>query len=65
MFFTAALHALVRFSEDEGVVQNLVQLDDDREWRGVDPLAYVRGAARSMLYADDAGVVSKSTEEFA
>ena len=65
MLFAAALHAVfVRFSEDEGVVQNLVRPNGDRAGR-VEDLACVRRAAWGMLYADDAGIVSKSAEGLA
>ena len=43
MLFAAVLRVvLVRFSEDEGTVQNLVHLDDDRAGRD-------RGAVSMML----------------
>ena len=66
MFFAAALNVVVvRFNEDEGIVQNLVHLDDDGAGRVEEPLACVRRALCGMLYADDAGIVSKSTEKLA
>ncbi|MEP5351923.1 MAG: reverse transcriptase domain-containing protein, partial [Luteolibacter sp.] len=68
VFFAAALHVvLVRFSHDEAIVGDLVQLSD----AGVagteeqEPLACVRRAVWGMLYADDAGIVSKSAEGLA
>ena len=69
MVFGAVLHVvLVRFSKDEAVVRDLVQLNGT----GVvgteeqkDPLALPRGALWGMLYADDVGVVSKSAEGLA
>ena len=61
----AALHVvLVRFSEDEGIVQNLVRLDDDGACRDEEP-ACVRRAVWGILYADDAGIASNSAEGFA
>ena len=41
-------------SEDEGMVQNLVHLDDDRGGRVEQPLACVQKAVRGNRYADDA-----------
>ena len=65
-FFAVALHVvLVRFSEDEGIVQNPVHPDDDRAGRGEEPLARLQRAVWGMLYADDAGIVSKSAEGLA
>ena len=66
MFFEAALHViLVRFSKDEGIVENLVHLDDDGAGTVGEPLACVRRAVGGMLCAVDAGIVSKSAERLA
>ena len=66
MFFAAALHVvLVRFSEDEGIVQNIVHLDADKAGRDEEPLACLQTAGWGTLYADDAGIVSKSAEGLA
>ena len=58
-------HAVVvRFSEDPDIVRDLVHLEEDlaENAAGVssNPLACVRRAVWGMLYADDAGIVSKS-----
>ena len=67
--FAAVTHAVVvRFSEDSDIVRDLVYLEDlEENAAGVssDPLACVRRAVRGMLYADDAGIVSKSVEGLA
>ena len=66
MSFAATLHVvLVHLSEGEGILQNLVHLDDDRAGRVEEPLICVRRAVWGMRYADDAGIVSKSAEGFA
>ena len=62
------IHAvLIRFSEDPGILRDLVHLEEDLGGDGVreDPLARVRRAIWGMLYADDAGIVSKSAEGLA
>ena len=59
--FAAAIHAvLVRFSEDADIVRDLVHLEEDVVVGKEMPLACVRRAVWDMLYADDAGIVSKS-----
>ena len=69
IFFAAVTHAVVvRFSEDPDIVRDLVHLEDlEENAAGVssDPLACVRRAVWGMLYADDAGIVSKSAEGLA
>ena len=57
MFSYAAAFRVVRvcFSEDEGIVQNLVRIDDDGGGRVEELLACVRRAAWGMLCTDDAG----------
>ena len=67
IFFAAVMHAvLVRFSEEPEIVRDLVHLEEDLEEDVVgvnsDPLACVLRAGWGMLYADDAGIVSKSAE---
>ena len=58
---------VVRFSEDPDIVRDLVHLEEDLEENAAgvssDPLACVRRAVSGMLYADDAGIVSKSAED--
>ena len=68
--FAAVTHAVVvRFSEDPDIVRDSVHLEEDLEENAAgissDPLACVRRAVGGMLYADDAGIVSKSTEGLA
>jgi len=63
VFFAAVLHiVLLRFSEDEGIMANLVHLEEDGVDGQTEPMDRVRKAVWGMLYADDAGVVSKSLE---
>ena len=60
VFFAAAIHAvLVRFSEGPDILRDLVQFEEDLGEGGVE-LACVRRSVWGMLYADDAGIVSKS-----
>ena len=68
VFFAAAIHAvLVRFSEDSDILRDLVHLEEDLGEGGVkvEPLACVRRSVGGMLYADDAGIASKSVEGLA
>ena len=68
VFFAAAIHAvLVRFSEDPDILRDLVHLEEDLgvDEVKVEPLACVRRSVWGMLYADDAGIVSKSVEGLA
>ena len=59
----------VRFSDDPDIVRDLVHLEEDFEENvagaSLDPLACLRRAVWGMLYADDAGIVSKSAEGLA
>ena len=66
-FLAAAIHAvLVRFSEDPDILRYLVHLEEDLGENGVKvkpPLiACVQGSVWGVLYADDAGIVSKPAE---
>ena len=70
VYFAAVTHAvIVHFSEDPDIVRDLVHFEEDLEENAAgvrsDPLACVRGAVWGMLYADDAGIVSKSAEGLA
>ena len=68
MSFVAALHVvLVRFSQDEAIVRDLAQLGDAGEVGTEEqgPLACLKRALWGMLYADDAGIVSKFAEGLA
>ena len=58
---------LIRFSEDPDILRELVHLEEDLGEDGgkVDPLTYVRREIWDMLYADDAGIVSKSAKGLA
>ncbi|CAB1113911.1 unnamed protein product [Ectocarpus sp. CCAP 1310/34] len=65
VFFAAPLEIIVtRFSQDEVIVRDLVYLKEE-ERRGGGLLDRVRRAVWGMLYADDAGVVSKSADGLA
>ncbi|CAN0434910.1 unnamed protein product, partial [Pylaiella littoralis] len=65
--FAAALEVILeRFSKDDVILRDLVHLDEEGEGRRTEtPLEYVRGAVWGMLYADDAGFVSRSPEGLA
>ena len=68
VFFTAANNAvLVRFSEDPDISRGLVHLEEDlgEDRVEVEPLEFVRRSTWGMLYADDAGIVSKSAKGLA
>ena len=68
VFFAVAIHAvLVRFSEDPGILRDLVHHEEDLGEDGakVEPLACVRRSVWGMRYADDSGIVSKSAEGLA
>ena len=70
ILFAVVAHAVVvRFSEDPDIVRDLVHLEEDLEEDVVgvnsDPLTCVRRAVWGMLYANDAGIVSKSAEGLA
>ena len=58
---------LIRFSEDLDILRDLVHLEEDLGEDGVEvePLACVRRSVWGMLYANDAGIVSKSAEGLA
>ena len=55
------------FSEDPDILRDLMHLEEDFGEGGleVEPLACVRRSVCGMLYDDDAGIVSKSTEDLA
>ena len=68
VFFAEAIHVvLVRFGEDPDILRDLLHLEEDLGEDGVkvEPLACVRRSVWGMLYADDAGIVSKSAEGLA
>ena len=60
---------VVRFSEDPGIGRDLVHLEEDLQENAAgvssDPLECVRREVWGMLYADDEGIVCKSTEGLA
>ena len=63
IFFAAAIEVvLVRFREDDTTLKDLVYLDEEAGVGTGTPLDRVRRAVWGMLYADDAGVVSRSQE---
>ena len=63
IFFAAATEVvLVRFREDDTILKDLVYLEEEAGVGAGTPLERARRAFRGMLYADDAGVVSRSQE---
>ena len=63
IFFAAATEVvLVRFSEDDTILKDLVYLEEEAGVGAGTPLERARRAVWGMLYADDAGVVSRSQE---
>ena len=63
IFFAAATEVvLVRFSEDDTILKDLVYLKEEAGVGAGAPLERARRAVWGMLYADDAGVVSISQE---
>ena len=68
VFFATSIHAvLVRFSEDPDILRDLVHIEEDLGEDGVEVelLACVRRSVWGMMYADNAGIVSKSWEDLA
>ena len=64
-FFAAATQViLVRFSEGDKILKGLVYLEEEAGVGARTPLERARRAVWGMLYADDAGVVSRSQEGF-
>ena len=63
VFFAAVFRVvLAHFSKEEVIVRDSVHLEEAGGIGKEEPLACVRGAVWGMLYADDAGIVSKSAE---
>ena len=63
IFIAAAIGAvLVRFSENDTILKDLVYLEEEVGVGAGTPLERARRAVWGMLYADDAGVVSRSQE---
>ena len=63
IFFAAAIEVvLVRFSEDHTILKDLVYLEEKAGVGAGTLLECARRAVWGMLYADDAGVVSRSQE---
>ena len=63
IFFAAAIEVvLVRLSEDDSILKDLVYLEEDAGVGAGTRLERVRRAVWGMLYADDAGVVSRCQE---
>ena len=66
IFFAAATEVvLVRFSEDDTILKDLVYLEEEAGVGAGTPLERARWAVWGMFYADDAGVVSRSQEGLA
>ena len=63
IFSAAAIEVvLVRFSEEHTILNDLVYLEEEAGVGAGTPLERARRAVWGMLYADDAGVVSRSQE---
>ena len=63
ILFAAAIEVvLVRFSEDDTVLKDLVYLEEETGVGAGTRSERVRRAVLGMMYADDAGVVSRSQE---
>ena len=63
IFFAAAIGVvLVRFSEDDTILEDLVYLEEEAGVGAGTPLERTRRVVWGMLYADDPGVVSRSQE---
>ena len=67
VFLRKAIHSVgLSFSKDPDSLRGLVHLEDFGEGGlEVGPMACVQRSVCGMLYADDAGIVSKSTEGLA
>ena len=52
----------MRFSEDDTILKDLVYLEGEAGVGAGTPLERARRAVWGMLYADDAGIVSRSQE---
>ena len=66
IFFAAATEViLVRFSEDDTILNDLVYLEEEAGVGAETPLERARRVVWGMFYADDAGVVSRSQEGLA
>ena len=63
IFFATAIEVvLLRFSEDETTLKDMVYLEEEAGVTAGTPVERVRRAVWGMMYADDAGVVSRSHE---
>ena len=63
ILFAAAIEVvLVRFSEDDNILKDLVYLEEEARVGAGTLLERARRAVWGMMYADDAGVVSRSQE---
>ena len=67
IFFTAVLNVVLqRFSEDQAILAELVHLKEPSTSMGLEPaMNYVRRAVWSMLYANDACIISRSSQGLA
>ena len=63
IFFAVVMEVVfVRFNEDDTILKDLVYLEEETGVGAGTPLERARRAVWGMLYADDAGVVSRSQE---
>ena len=63
IFFAAATEVVrVRFSKDDTILKNLVYLKEEAGVGAGTPLERARRAVWGIIYANDAGVVSRSQE---
>ena len=63
IFFAATIEVvLVRFSEDDMILKDLVYLEEEAGVGALTPLERARRAVWGILFAYDAGVVSRSQE---
>ena len=65
IFFAAVLNVVLqRFSKDPAILTELVNLNEPPTSMGPEPaIHYVHGAVWGMLYADDACIVLRSSQE--
>ena len=67
VFFAAVLNVVLQsFSEDPAIIAKLVYLKEPSTSMGLEPaMGYIRRAVWGVLYANDAGIVSRSPQGLA